>query len=381
VRERPRVFIHVGAPKTGTTYLQGILHANRAALRRAGVLYPGTQHAHFWASQDLRGTTFQGSLDRHVPGAWPRLVGEVRAWPGESLIDHESLGAASRPTIVRALADLSFAEVHIVVTARDLARQLPATWQERLKNRSSETFAEFLASVQADCGRRNQSARRFWANHDVPAILGRWGRDLPPKRVHVVTVPPADAEPGLLWRRFAGLLGLDPDAYPSNRPRGANVSLGAAEAAVLRRFNGLIRNEDIPWPVYARVVKQDLAPLLAARGGAPIELPEPAHAWAVRWSESAVERLLHADYDVVGHLDDLISRIRPTGLDPDAAPADEQIEAAEAAMVRLLSIVADSPRGQSAVRRSQRGAVARRTEDLVARVQVLGVLRDAYRRR
>jgi len=36
----PRAVVHVGAPKTGSTYLQAVLWRNRAALRAAGVLYP-----------------------------------------------------------------------------------------------------------------------------------------------------------------------------------------------------------------------------------------------------------------------------------------------------------------------------------------------------
>jgi hypothetical protein len=35
-----RVFLHVGSPKTGTTYLQGVLWRNREALRRQGLLLP-----------------------------------------------------------------------------------------------------------------------------------------------------------------------------------------------------------------------------------------------------------------------------------------------------------------------------------------------------
>ena len=33
-----RVVLHVGLPKTGTTYLQAVLAAHREALREAGVL-------------------------------------------------------------------------------------------------------------------------------------------------------------------------------------------------------------------------------------------------------------------------------------------------------------------------------------------------------
>lgn len=377
---RPAVFVHVGAPKTGTTYLQGILHANRAALRRAGLLYPGTQHAHFWASQDLRGRRFHGNADEHVPGAWARVVREIREWPGRSVIDHESLGGASRRSIAQALADLDFAEVHVVITARDLARQLPAMWQEGIKNGGTQTFGAFLAAVQAEQTPRSATARRFWASQDVPTILARWGRDLPPERVHVVTVPPPAADSGLLWRRFALLLGVDPDSY-SGPPRSANTSLDAAGASVLRRFNALIAERDIPWPVYAAVFKHDLAPSLAARRGAPIEVPEPAFAWAVRWSEQAVKQLHRAGYDVIGDLDELIPTARPTGLDPDAAPADDQVESAVAGMVSLAAVITDTKLARSAVRRARRGPIARKLEDTVARVPLLAKLRDAYRRR
>jgi hypothetical protein len=68
---RPAVFLHIGAPKTGTTYLQNILFTNRAALRRDGLLYPGNAvRSHFWAIQDLREIAFHGHVDPQVSGAW-----------------------------------------------------------------------------------------------------------------------------------------------------------------------------------------------------------------------------------------------------------------------------------------------------------------------
>ena len=377
---RPKVYFHIGAPKTGTTYLQLVLHENRPALRRAGLLYPGTQHAHFWASQDLREKKFRGHVDAHVRGAWGRLVKEIKGWPGRSVIDHESFAAANREAVDRALTDLAFAEVHLVYTARDLARQLPATWQERVKNGSTGSYADFLASVRADRDDRHQSAKHFWAMQGVPTVLARWSRNLPPKHVHVVTVPPAGSEPGLLWRRFAGLLELDPDAYDSSM-RGANTSLGAAEAAVLRRFNAAIAELDVPWPAYANVFKQRLAPALAERGGEPIELPEEYFGWAVERSQHIAAELRAAGYSVVGDLAELVPTTRPTGLDPDAVPPDARADAALAGMVSMVTLVAGSPVARTAVRRSQRGPLARKVEDLVGRTPALGRLRDAYRRR
>ena len=53
---RPRVFLHVGEPKTGTTFLQHVLFGNRDRLAARGVVLPGyTRRDHSRASRDLRG--------------------------------------------------------------------------------------------------------------------------------------------------------------------------------------------------------------------------------------------------------------------------------------------------------------------------------------
>ena len=50
-----RVFLHVGLPKTGTTYLQDCLWGNKQALAERGVLLPGRhRRRHLLASLDLR---------------------------------------------------------------------------------------------------------------------------------------------------------------------------------------------------------------------------------------------------------------------------------------------------------------------------------------
>ena len=47
-----RVYLHVGLPKTATTYLQTILWANRDVLEEQGVRLPGhSRRAHLWASR------------------------------------------------------------------------------------------------------------------------------------------------------------------------------------------------------------------------------------------------------------------------------------------------------------------------------------------
>jgi hypothetical protein len=379
VRDRT-VFLHIGAPKTGTTYLQNILFTNRGKLRRAGLLYPGNAvRSHFWASQDLRGTAFHGHVEPQVAGAWERLVDQIRGFAGNAIIDHEILAAASADQIDRALADLNFADVHIVFTARDIARQLPAAWQERIKNKDTLTYREFLDGVHA--GLTGTGPRKyFWPLHDVPEILARWSRNVPPEHVHVVTLPPSGGDPTLLWRRFAGVLGLDPDAYDTDLGR-ENTSLTAAEAAVLRQLNLQLDDIAVPWPVYRSAVKHGLSGALGgeSRSAGRIELPEGVYAWVVAWSQQAVADLAAARYAVAGDLAEFLPAARPTGADPDAVPAEEQVAAATRMLAAMLNLMAkDSSAqhgGSPAASPGGSAELARRVAGRATRVARLAALR------
>jgi hypothetical protein len=374
------VFLHIGAPKTGTTYLQNILFTNRAALRRDGLLYPGNAvRSHFWAIQDLREIAFHGHVDPQVSGAWNRLVDEIRGFGGPAVIDHEILAATSAAQIDRALADLDFAHVHVIFTARDIARQLPAAWQERIKNRDTLSYRAFLDGVHA--GLTGTGPRHyFWPLHDVPGILARWSRNLPPERVHIVTLPPSGGDQALLWQRFAGLLGVDPDAYDTELSR-ENTSLTAAEAAVLRALNAELEGVDIPWPVYRTAVKHGLSGALGAgqRNAARIELPEDVYEWTVQWTREAMAELRTAGYAVVGDLAEFVPASRPTGADPDAVPAEDRAEAATRMLGAMLTLLAkeggNAPGRGSAGAGDKGGALARRVAGR------LGPLREASRRR
>ena len=79
-----RVLLHVGTPKTGTSYLQDVLFRNQETLKDAGILYPADRFdAHFLAALDLLRLPWGGlELDAH--GLWDRTATEVREWTGTS---------------------------------------------------------------------------------------------------------------------------------------------------------------------------------------------------------------------------------------------------------------------------------------------------------
>jgi hypothetical protein len=182
----------------------------------------------------------------------------------------------------------------------------------------------------------------------VPDILARWGASLPPERVHVVTVPPAGAPPGLLWERFATVFGVDPADYTSTTSR-TNPSMGVPETALIRRINervnnGVLANED-----YRQFVRELLAHrTLSSRAGSPrLALPPDVRAWAVELSETWIDELARRKYDVVGSLDDL----RPGPADTDAPFVDpdapDEAAVADAAMGSIVVLLQEAARLQA----------------------------------
>jgi hypothetical protein len=342
---RPVTYVHIGSPKSGTTYLQRTLWNNREALRDRGVLYPGEVfQSHTHAVLDLQRRRFFGHEDPAIPGAWQRMTEQIREWSGTAIVSQELLSPARPDAIERALASLAFSEVHLIFTARDLARQVPAAWQEDVKNRYDLGFEEFVASLRAPAEEMHPQGAGFWRMQDAAGVLSRWGRDVPPERVHLITIPQGNVPQQTLWVRFCAVTGLDADAYtlPGDR---ANVSLGLDEASLLRRLNAAL-GEEVRWPLYNQCVTGLLG--VDTLGGRPrsqrIVLPAGARAWISERSHQMVEALRKERYEIVGDLNDLVPdaladpREEPAGEDePFEQPADSaMLDAAVDSMAALL---------------------------------------------
>ncbi len=335
-----RVILHVGAPKTGTSYVQDVLFQNRAELEELGILYPADRFdEHFLAALDLMELRW-GGLEEQAVGAWERLAARVRDWPGTTIVSHEILAAASREQVRRALASFGDAEVHVVMSVRDLARQVPAEWQENVKHRRVITYRDFLDAITAPAPTREISTW-FWGVQDVPAVLDRWGADLPPEQVHVITVPPRGSPTDLLWRRFAAVFGFAPDALDVGRAERINPSMGVAETALVRAVNHRVNHGVLANVHYREFVRELLAHRTLSRREHMnrLVLPPDVHPWAVSVSERWIETLAQRGYQVEGDLADL----RPAAaadtpyVDPDAVGPEALHDPSMTALVTLLT--------------------------------------------
>ncbi len=346
---RPRVFLHVGSPKTGTTFLQDVLWSQRATAGEQGLLLPGERfHDHFLATLDVRGLADDPTHPERARGMWDRLVAEALDWDGTVLISHELFAGATAEQARRAVETLADrAEVHVVVTARDHVRQISAEWQEHVKHRSAATFGDFVREVRDDTARTSW----FWQVQDYAGVLERWGADLPPDQLHVVTVPPSGSDPTILWDRFAGLLGVDPAAFDTELER-SNTSLGAEQAELLRRVN-LELGDRLPLPgPYPLVVKNVLAHrILEPRTGTRLALDAADQEFAADAGRGITERIAAMGADVVGDLADLVPVAGGApGGDAYAVPTDATLLAESVATIADLLVVLNERR--SAVQRA-----------------------------
>ena len=374
------VFFHIGLPKTGTTYLQTIMWKNRERLLAQGILLPGTSvREHLWASAVVREDPKISRRTRQAPGAWDRIVAEVNDWPDTAVISHEFFAGASAEQAACAIAALADAEVHVVVTARDTVTLLTARWQEFVKNGATARIDQYPASETT-----NPRNEWDWGTMDTADVLRRWGAGLSPERVHVITLPKPGDPRDLLWRRFAGVVGIDPDCCDSTGST-RNESLGVVEVELLRRVNdrldGFTSAFDRGVWIRGYLAQEKLGDRNGEKFWPARERVEELRERGLR----TVEALRAGGYDVVCDLEDL----KPHGSLPDRRHPDsvtdaELVDAATATIADMLCdvrrLTREAKAAQRALRRMEAPAPQRQVRRRLPGVRTLARLARRLRR-
>jgi hypothetical protein len=269
-----------------------------------------------------------------LAGTWARICQRARGFDGTSILSNELLSAATPEQVRRSLAELDGLEVHIVVTARDLARQLPAAWQQGVRQGARLSFAGFLER-NLGSGRDTAKTRGFWMRQDVPDVLARWGAGLPAERLHVVMNPPSGTAPNVLWDRFLSVLGVAPETVELPTGTG-NTSLGTTAIELLRRLNGVLSRAEHP-RLYGRMIDGYLVARLREDSSPRPTTPRPLQQRFQDMGKAWVAAIEAAEYDVVGDLSDLVPP-DPTReeVDPDTVTPDAALDLAVATIGDLL---------------------------------------------
>jgi hypothetical protein len=330
-----RVFVHIGLPKTGTSYLQSVVWPHRDELRRHGLLVPGRQKRdHLLSSMIVRDDPNVLRRGEGAAEAWDVVRHEIADHDGDALVSHEFFCAASTEQATRMVDQLAPAEVHLVITAREPLGLFTSSWQESLKNLGTTPIEEY--------GRGESEDPRDvwdWRSLDLGLVLRRWAPAVPDERLHLIVAPGPEEPREELWRRFAGVLGVDPDAVP-HEAAFANQTMGVVEAETLRRLNPHLRGfrsafDRGRW-VRTFLADERLVPLGGERYWPGEDQVADARARGAR----AVELVRAASFDVIGDLDRLLVPDElPTRRHPSSVTDAEVAEVAVTLVARLLQDV------------------------------------------
>lgn len=153
-----RLFLHIGAHKTATSYLQALFHHNRQTLAEAGLYYPfiGPNNAHHalaasWLDMPDLPTRFFGADG--PDGLWERAILRPYAnHPGTVFLSAENFSRFHPRRID--MADLArrlvvFDEVRIIYTLRAQTEMLASLWVQVARDRKAPTLRGYLERVLA----------------------------------------------------------------------------------------------------------------------------------------------------------------------------------------------------------------------------------------
>jgi hypothetical protein len=313
-----RLFLHVGTPKTGTTYLQRLLWNNKAALAEQGLLLPlDSVRDHFYLSvlgRGLEAHEDQLNLPPRALPLWGTMMDQVSTWPGDALVSHELFAMILPPKAVAVIDQLRSVadEIHPIITARDLARQVPAEWQQTIKHGRTHKLREYYEVIRSD------EPLLFWRAQGLPDQIRMWSQGLPPENVHLITVPPSGAPIDALWNRFASVIGVHP-ASVEPPAKVENLSLGLTEIETLRRVN-VHSPMGATKPLRQHMIRQVLGDGVLAQRSNPQKFapPQHEHPWVIATGTAMVDEIRTLPCDVVGDLDELLPPDDPvTGPVPD----------------------------------------------------------------
>ncbi len=234
---------HMGVAQAPRPVIPANLAAHHESLEAAGVQVAATEDEARLATHELLRTHKAAGLSRRqVEGRWARVCDRVWRHKGVSVLSTPDLCVADKDQISLALDPLIGVEVHLVVTVDSFSQQLYGGWLAELRAGRATGWDKYAARVLAQPqAPDHEQAERFWAGHDLDALLSRWGWTFRAERLHVVASPDVREH----WRQFLDIAGLPSGGHQPVVPAYADP----AGVAVLRRVNRQLEEPLVPGSV------------------------------------------------------------------------------------------------------------------------------------
>ncbi|MBK1645834.1 hypothetical protein CKO25_14460 [Thiocapsa imhoffii] len=203
-REKRRLFIHIGLPKTGTSYIQSLLSAYRLQLLRQKILYPETgmetgNHKAlalpFLSESRKRRPDVQPWLTAGLAMLWFQLRDEIQQTNADQVIlSSEYFFEAHAIRLLRWICDRLDVEAMVIVYLRRQDRLLESGYNQAIK-----------AGLETD---KAVLGLTYVPEYDYEHLLDRWADAFGSTSLLVRTYEEASSGPGLL-QDFLSLVGAE----------------------------------------------------------------------------------------------------------------------------------------------------------------------------
>ncbi|TMQ92804.1 hypothetical protein ETD83_26605 [Actinomadura soli] len=308
-----KVVLHIGVQKSGTTFLQHMVHANHQALVEAGVHYPiprdwsrgkRTVPNHEWSTYGLLGTEYPWVSEKRAARestSWKDLLAQANTCPGTVLLSAEALSVIRTPAVRRLLTCLDTDDVEVVITTRSLDRALPSLWQQHIRNGHSISFNDYLKNLahHREKNLEDDPSAHIWRAFTLNKLVQRWSRSGATK-VSVVTTP--GNPPDLLWERFTQAIGT-PALAQVPLAKEAHTGLTAPETLILASLNATLHSSRRE----ADRIRQTITERFQTRDhrGGKVAIPPEWRLRLTEWMHEDLAALQQTPARVIGDINDL----------------------------------------------------------------------------
>ena len=307
------VLVHIGLPKTGTTYLQSCLAGHVDDLAALGVDYPGddtNQVPALFAPLEW----FSPARDHHHAGErWQRLRQQVASHRDRVVISAENLAVADAEKAARVIGGLGYERCRVVVTLRALDLVLSSFWQHEVRAGLTTGFDDWAEEMALGPGGTNENSS-FWIVNDWGRVIDVWTSVCGAERVAVVVLPRHAGES--ILRSFEHLIGLPDSLLSPTHAARTNRSMTWAEAELIRQLNvslaGRVSPRIFSETVPDGAIVQMLESYQPELGERRIEVNRSVSDRLVEPTRLGIERIRHSGVAVVGDLEHLQIPTEPT---------------------------------------------------------------------
>lgn len=225
----PRVILHIGFHKTGSTALQCFFAVNELLLRSRGVYFPragrGRETDRIIHSNIAWQLTGHGSFDQSL-GTLGELVDEVGSYSGTHIVSTEGFSRLDDPD--KLLSAFEHCRIQVVAYQRDPLHAAPSFYTEQLKSGTAKTWEDWADDFTLDRWFNYERRLSLWRRPHVTVVSRR------------ITEERLAEDTGLnIFADFAGIIPIDycslGFALPGQESDNSRISL--LECAVLYATN------------------------------------------------------------------------------------------------------------------------------------------------